>query len=78
MTLKTVLVPTLPTVAALLLVLVGAAVSVLAFPPFGPGWLILPGSAATLAGFRLATGRGIGLILGATHGLVFFGGLIWW
>ncbi|MCI0544674.1 MAG: apolipoprotein N-acyltransferase [Actinobacteria bacterium] len=63
---------------ALLLVVVGAAVSVLAFPPFGPGWLVIPGVALALGGLRLATGRRHGLLLGAVHGLVFYGGLIWW
>jgi apolipoprotein N-acyltransferase len=65
-------------VAAALLVVVGAVVSRLAYPPFGPGWLILVGTALALAGLRLATKRSHGLLLGALHGLVFFGTLIWW
>jgi apolipoprotein N-acyltransferase len=65
-------------VAALLLVLVGSVVSVLAFPPFGPGWLILFGMTATMAGFRLVKGRCHGLLVGSVHGLAFFGALLWW
>ena len=61
-----------------LLVLAGAAVSALAFPRIGPGWLILPGIALFLAGLRMAGGRAQGLLYGALYGLAFFGGLIWW
>lgn len=63
---------------AVLLVLVGAVVSVLAFPPFGPGLLIIPGIALFLWGLRLARNRRQGLGLGALYGLAFFGGLMWW
>jgi apolipoprotein N-acyltransferase len=61
-----------------LLVLAGAALSALAFPRIGPGWLILPGIALFLAGLRMARGRAQGLLYGALYGLTFFGGLIWW
>jgi apolipoprotein N-acyltransferase len=61
-----------------LLVLAGAALSALAFPRMGPGWLILPGTALFLAGLRMAKGRAQGLLYGAIYGLTFFGGLIWW
>ena len=61
-----------------LLVVVGAIVSVLAFPRFGPGWLILPGTALFLAGLHMARGRGQGLLYGSLHGLIFFFGVIWW
>ncbi len=61
-----------------LLVLVGAVVSVLAFPRIGPGWLILPGVTLFLLGLRKARGRAQGLVFGALYGLSFFGGLIWW
>ncbi|MGH8915420.1 MAG: apolipoprotein N-acyltransferase, partial [Acidimicrobiia bacterium] len=61
-----------------LLVLAGAASSVLAFPRFGPGWLIVPGVALFLAGLRRAGGRARGALFGALYGLAFFGGLIWW
>jgi apolipoprotein N-acyltransferase len=65
-------------VVALVLVLVGAAISVLAFPPFGPGWLIVFGVAFYLAGLRLARSRKIGVALGAVYGLAFHGGVMWW
>ena len=61
-----------------MLVLVGAALSVLAYPPFGPGLLIVPGIALFLLGLRRAESRKDGLILGAVYGLAFFGGLMWW
>ncbi|MET0695974.1 MAG: hypothetical protein ABWZ58_00990, partial [Acidimicrobiia bacterium] len=61
-----------------LLVLAGAALSALAFPRIGPGWLILPGIALFLAGLRMARSRAQGLLYGALYGLTFFGGLIWW
>ncbi len=61
-----------------LLVVAGAVVSVLAFPRFGPGWLILPGVALFLTGLRRAPDRRQGLLLGLLYGLAFFGGLIWW
>jgi len=69
---------TLPPVIGGLLVLAGAALSALAFPRIGPGWLILPGIALFLAGLRMAKGRARGLLYGAIYGLTFFGGLIWW
>ena len=71
-------VPTLPRVIGVLLVVTGAAVSVLAFPPFGPGWLIVPGVALFLVGLKRANTRRHGLLMGGLYGLVFFGGLIWW
>jgi len=61
-----------------LLVLSGAVLSALAFPRFGPGWLILPGVALFLAGLRTAANRAQGLLLGALYGITFFAGLIWW
>lgn len=63
---------------AALLALAGAVVSVLAFPPFGPGWLIVLGVALFLTGVRLSGDRREGLVTGAVYGLIFFGGLIWW
>lgn len=56
----------------------GAAVSVLAFPPFGPGLLILPGIALFLVALRTCRSRISGLWLGGLYGLLFFGGLMWW
>jgi apolipoprotein N-acyltransferase len=61
-----------------LLVLAGAGVAVLAFPRFGPGWLILPGITLFLAGLRMATNRRQGLLYGAIYGLVYFSALLWW
>ena len=52
--------------------------SVLAFPPFGPGWLIVVGVTLFLASLRVAESPHHGLLLGAVYGLGFFGGLIWW
>lgn len=63
---------------AFVLVVAGAAISVLAFPPFGPGWLIVIGVALYLAGLRLAGSRRIGFALGAVYGLAFHGGVMWW
>ncbi len=61
-----------------LLVIAGAVVSALAFPRFGPGWLILPGVALFLGGLRTSRTRRWGLLLGSLFGLIFFGGVIWW
>jgi apolipoprotein N-acyltransferase len=60
------------------LVVAGAAVSVFAFPPFGPGILIVPGVALLLAGIRRAGSARQGLLLGVVFGLAFYGGLMWW
>lgn len=62
----------------LLLVLSGAVISVLAFPPFGPGWLIVPGVALFLGAIRMARSPRQGLFLSVVHWLGFFGGLLWW
>ena len=56
----------------------GAALSVLAFPPFGPGLLIVPGVALFLVALRTCETRLQGLWAGGLYGLVFFGGLMWW
>lgn len=64
---KTVLLPTL-----------GAVLSVLAFPPFGPGILIVPGVTLLLMAVRAAESRRQGLLVGSLYGLLFFGGLMWW
>lgn len=60
------------------LALAGAVVSVLAFPPFGPGWLIVVGVTLLLFALRGADGWKQGLLYGTIYGLGFFGGLIWW
>ncbi|MEA1902383.1 MAG: apolipoprotein N-acyltransferase [Actinomycetota bacterium] len=63
---------------AVLAALAGGIVSVLAFPPYGPGWLVVLGVALFLWALRLASDRRQGLLIGAVYGLVFFSGLIWW
>ncbi|MBW3667005.1 MAG: apolipoprotein N-acyltransferase [Actinobacteria bacterium] len=60
------------------LALLGALVSVLAFPPFGPGWLIVIGTSLFLAAIRLSATPRQGLLIGVLYGLGFFGGLLWW
>jgi apolipoprotein N-acyltransferase len=60
------------------LALVGAVLSVLAFPPYGPGILIVPGVTLFLVALRTVASRRWGLLVGSFYGLVFFGGLMWW
>lgn len=62
----------------MLLALAGALLSVLAFPPYGPGLLIVPGLVLFLIALRLVDTRRQGFWIGAFYGLAFFGGLIWW
>lgn len=61
-----------------LLSLGGAVLSVLAFPPFGPGLLIVPGIALFLWALLEVESRRMGFWLGLLYGNVFFGGLMWW
>ena len=63
---------------AVLLALAGGVVSFLAFPPFGPGLLILPGIVLFLWAVRLVASPRQGFWVGVAYGLVFFGGLMWW
>ena len=63
---------------AVLLAAVGAVVSVLAFPPYGPGWLIAIGVTLFLTALRLAGTRKQGLVVGAVYGFIFFGWLLVW
>lgn len=63
---------------AVLLALVGGVVSFLAFPPFGPGLLIIPGIALFLWAIREVESSRAGFWIGITFGLVFFAGLMWW
>lgn len=56
----------------------GAVLSVLAFPPFGPGLLAIAGVTLFLVSLRLSDSRRKGLWTGAVYGLAFFGGLMWW
>ena len=71
-------VPTLLWVKSVLLALVGAVVSVLAFPPYGPGGLIFFGICLFLMSIRDVESRKQGLLVSAIYGVVFFGGLMWW
>lgn len=50
----------------------------MAFPPFGPGLLVVPGVTLLLWALRVARSRRAGLLVGLVYGLVFFGGLMWW
>ena len=68
----------LPPVRAVVVAVVGGVVSVLAFPPFGPGVLIFGGVAAFLYAILSCVDRRHGLLVGTVYGLVFFGGLMWW
>lgn len=61
-----------------LLAVLAAATSVFAFPPFGPGWLIVLGVALFLTALRKAESRSQGAVLGAIYGLGFFTGVMWW
>lgn len=56
----------------------GALLSVLAFPPFGPGLMIIPGIALFLMALRTCRSRTCGLWVGGLYGLLFFSGLMWW
>ncbi len=62
----------------IVLALVGAVVSVLAFPPFGPGWLVVAGISLFFLAIRQAADRREGLTVGLVYGVAFFGGLMWW
>jgi apolipoprotein N-acyltransferase len=62
----------------LFLALAGGVVSFLAFPPFGPGALIIPGIAAFMVAVRLSETRKWAFWAGLIYGTVFFGGFMWW
>jgi apolipoprotein N-acyltransferase len=63
---------------SVLAALAGGIVSFLAFPPFGPGALIIPGIAAFLAAVRLSKPGKSAFWIGLIYGSVFFGGFMWW
>jgi apolipoprotein N-acyltransferase len=65
-------------VRAVLLSLSGAILSFLAFPPFGPGILIVSGIAAFLVAIRLSPTRRTAFWAGLLYGTAFFGGVMWW
>ena len=64
----------MPYVAAV----IGAALAVLAFPPFGVWPLVAIGPAVWLWGLERVDRPGQGAAVGLVFGLAFFGGLIWW
>lgn len=61
-----------------LLLLTGVVVSVVAFPPFGPGWLIPIGVGLFLAAVRSVGTPRQGLLAGFAYGALFIGLLMWW
>ncbi len=61
-----------------LLVVAGAVVSTLAFPPYGPGVLVVAGVAQFLAALRLVRTPAQGFWAGFTYGTLFIGTLMWW
>jgi apolipoprotein N-acyltransferase len=63
---------------SLLLALAGGVVSFFAFPPFGPGALIIPGIAAFMVAVRRSKTRKSAFWAGFIYGTVFFGGFMWW
>lgn len=58
--------------------LVGAGLSVLAFPPFGLWPMVVVGPAVWLWSLRKVDSSRKGAVVGFLFGLGFFGGLIWW
>lgn len=62
----------------LLLAIAGAVLSFLAFPPFGPGVLVIVGVALFLWSLREIETRRAGFWIGFLYGNVFFGGFMWW
>lgn len=62
----------------MLFALLGGAVSALAFPRFGPGWLIVPGISIFLWSLRRAESGRHGLLTGLVYGFAFFLGVMWW
>lgn len=58
--------------------LIAATFSVLAFPPFGPGILIVPGITMFLVAVRFCHTRREAFWVGWLYGTVFFAGFMWW
>ncbi len=56
----------------------GGLIAALAFPPFGPGILIVPGVALLFWSLRTAPRRSIGAWSGVSYGIPFFTVLMWW
>lgn len=64
-----------PGVRSLVAALVAAGLLVMAFPPFGWGWLVVPALLVLLGELRHGLHP---LLTGAVFGLGFYAGLIWW
>lgn len=62
----------------LIVALLGAVLSVLAFPPYGPGVLVIAGITLFLVALRMVESRRQGLLVGVVYGMGFYGGLMWW
>lgn len=60
-----------------LLALAGATLCVLAFPPVGVGFLVVPGIALFLIALLGVDSRREGFVIGFAYGLAFWGGLMW-
>lgn len=65
-------------VVPLLVALIAAALLWAAFPPLGVGFLTLPAVGALLWAIRRAPRATIAIAAGATFGVSFFTGLVWW
>ncbi|HEX6946043.1 MAG TPA: apolipoprotein N-acyltransferase [Acidimicrobiia bacterium] len=61
-----------------LLVVAGALVTTLAFPPYGPGLLVVAGVALFLTGLRHLEKPVHGFWAGFAYGTLFIGTLMWW
>lgn len=61
-----------------LLVVAGAVVTALAFPPYGPGVLVVAGLALFLWGLRSVATPAQGFWAGFAYGTLFVGTLMWW
>lgn len=62
----------------ILISLIGALVSVLAFPPFGLGFMIVLGVALLFSAIRKVDRPRHGFWVGFVYGVIFWGGLMWW
>lgn len=63
---------------AVVLAVVGAGLSVLAFPPIGWAPLVIVGIALFFRAIREAGSPGHGFLIGYLYGLFFWGGVMWW
>lgn len=63
---------------SILIAALGGLVAALAFPRFGPGFLVVAGLAFFLGSLRSAPSRRVGLLSGLAYGVSFFTGVMWW